>query len=87
MSIYRKDAGSNGLLFDHQGRLLICESRNRRVTRLERDGRITAATGSSAHGQGHETVFAQIVADRLGVEPDVIDAIERSTKARHRTLT
>ena len=26
MSIYRQDAGSNGLLFDRQGRLVICES-------------------------------------------------------------
>jgi gluconolactonase len=41
VSIYRKDAGSNGLLFDHQGRLVICEPRDRRVTRLESDGRLT----------------------------------------------
>jgi aerobic carbon-monoxide dehydrogenase large subunit len=41
--------------------------------RVEVDGRVTAATGSSAHGQGHETVFAQIIADRLGIEPDAID--------------
>ena len=41
--------------------------------RVEADGRVTAATGSSAHGQGHETVFAQIIADRLGIEPDAID--------------
>jgi gluconolactonase len=41
VSVYRKDAGSNGLLFDHQGRLVICEPRSRRVTRLESDGRLT----------------------------------------------
>jgi gluconolactonase len=41
LSIYRKDAGSNGLLLDHQGRLVICEPRSRRVTRLEPDGRLT----------------------------------------------
>jgi len=40
MSVYRKDAGSNGLLFDRQGRLIICEPVGRRVTRLEADGRI-----------------------------------------------
>ena len=38
MSIYRQDAGSNGLLFDRQGRLVICEPAQRRVTRLEADG-------------------------------------------------
>jgi carbon-monoxide dehydrogenase large subunit len=31
------------------------------------DGRAVVRTGSSAHGQGHHTVWAQIVADRLGI--------------------
>src|SRR5437016_5846778 len=39
--IYRKSAGTNGLLFDAQGRLLACEPERRRVTRTERDGTIT----------------------------------------------
>src|SRR4051794_21716406 len=30
-SVYRKGAGSNGLMFDRQGRLVICEAANRRV--------------------------------------------------------
>ena len=34
---------------------------------VEPDGTIVARTGSSSHGQGHETSFAQVVADRLGV--------------------
>ena len=33
--------GSNGLTFDPQGRLTICEHGNRRVTRVERDGKLT----------------------------------------------
>ena len=37
--------------------------------RVERSGKVTAITGSSAHGQGHETTFAQVVADHLGVTP------------------
>ena len=42
-SIYRKDAATNGLLFDHKGRLLACEPNNglRRVTRTEADGKVT----------------------------------------------
>jgi gluconolactonase len=32
--IYRKDAGTNGLLFDKEGRLLACEPARRRVTTL-----------------------------------------------------
>jgi len=42
--IYRKDAGTNGLLFDPTGRLLDCEPVQRRVTRTERDGTITVLT-------------------------------------------
>jgi gluconolactonase len=41
MSAYRKGAGSNGLLFDRQGRLVICEPAQRRVTRLDADGKLT----------------------------------------------
>lgn len=31
------------------------------------DGKVTVAVGTSAHGQGHETAFAQLAADLLGV--------------------
>lgn len=37
--------------------------------RLEPDGAFTAASGSSAQGQGRETAFAQILSRSLGVEP------------------
>jgi carbon-monoxide dehydrogenase large subunit len=36
-------------------------------------GAITATIGSSPHGQGHETTFAQIAADALGVSPADIE--------------
>src|SRR5712692_4217327 len=42
------------------------------LIRIEQSGRVTAITGSSAQGQGHETAFAQIVADRLGVPMDEV---------------
>jgi aerobic carbon-monoxide dehydrogenase large subunit len=35
--------------------------------RIEASGRVTAATGSSSHGQGHETSFAQLLAHQLGI--------------------
>ena len=34
---------------------------------VERDGRISATTGVSPHGQGNETTFAQMLADQFGV--------------------
>jgi aerobic carbon-monoxide dehydrogenase large subunit len=40
------------------------------TVRLEPSGRVTVLTGSSSHGQGHETVFSQLAADALGIEPD-----------------
>ncbi|MDQ3875351.1 MAG: molybdopterin-dependent oxidoreductase, partial [Actinomycetota bacterium] len=38
------------------------------AVRAEPDGQIVVRTSSSPHGQGHETTFAQIVADELGVD-------------------
>ena len=41
--------------------------------RVHPTAKVTALTGSHAHGQGHETTFRQIVADQLGVPPEDID--------------
>jgi gluconolactonase len=41
VSVYRENAGSNGLMFDRQGRLVICEPVRRRVSRIEADGNLT----------------------------------------------
>jgi carbon-monoxide dehydrogenase large subunit len=41
--------------------------------RVNPDGSVTVFTGSTSMGQGNETAFAQIVADRLGVEPGRIE--------------
>ena len=49
--------------------------------RVERSGRVTAITGSSAHGQGHETTFAQVVADHLGVTPDEVVVVHGDTRS------
>ena len=39
---------------------------------VEPSGRVVIRSGSSPHGQGHDTTFAQIAADRLGIEMDDI---------------
>ena len=42
VNVFRADSGgSNGLLFDHEGRLVVCEAKNRRITRTELGGAIT----------------------------------------------
>ena len=37
------------------------------VVRVHPTGKVTVQTGSHSHGQGHETTFAQIVADGFGI--------------------
>ena len=43
--------------------------------RVETSGKMTVATGSSPHGQGFETSFAQIVADEMGVPVSDVQVI------------
>ncbi len=44
-------------------------------------GKVYVNTGLSCQGQGHDTVFAQIVADQLGVKPQDVIVVEGDTKA------
>ena len=46
---------------------------------IERDGRITATTGASPHGQGNETTFAQMLADQFGVPFEHITILHGDT--------
>jgi len=42
VTVFREDAGgANGLLWDRDGRLVVCEAARRRVTRTEKDGSVT----------------------------------------------
>jgi len=43
------------------------------------DGTVRAVVGTFAHGQGHRTVFAQIVADELGIDPSAVDGVQGDT--------
>jgi aerobic carbon-monoxide dehydrogenase large subunit len=54
------------------------------LVRVERDGRVTLVTGSHSHGQGHETSFAQVVADRMHVPMDQVRVIHGDTAAIER---
>lgn len=42
-------------------------------------GTIEVLTGSHSHGQGHETTFAQLVADRLGISVDQVQIVHGDT--------
>jgi len=47
--------------------------------RVNPTGTVTVLTGSHTHGQGHETVYAQIVADRLGVPFERVEIVHGDT--------
>lgn len=49
------------------------------AVRVHPTGKITVMTGTHAHGQGHETTFAQIVADELGVPIEDIEVLHGDT--------
>ena len=40
--------------------------------RLESDGGVTVSVGTQTSGQGHATVYAQLVADKLGIPLDIV---------------
>jgi carbon-monoxide dehydrogenase large subunit len=47
--------------------------------RFDKSGGVTLFAGSNTQGQGHETVFKQIVADKLGIHPDDIRYVQGDT--------
>jgi aerobic carbon-monoxide dehydrogenase large subunit len=54
--------------------------------RMLATGKVEVVTGASAHGQGHETAWSQIVADRLGVAFEDVEVLHGDTQVSHRGL-
>ncbi|MQW74626.1 molybdopterin-dependent oxidoreductase [Nocardioides sp. dk4132] len=54
--------------------------------RMLATGTVEVVTGASAHGQGHETAFSQIVADRLGVPFEDVEVLHGDTAIAHKGL-
>ena len=51
--------------------------------RIEMSGKVTVITGATPHGQGQETSFAQIAADKLGVPIEDIVVMRGDTAVAH----
>ena len=47
--------------------------------RVHPTGKVQLFTGSHSHGQGHETTFAQVVADELGVKIEDVEVVHGDT--------
>jgi carbon-monoxide dehydrogenase large subunit len=54
--------------------------------RMLATGKVEVVTGTSPHGQGHETAWSQIVADRLGVSFEDVEVLHGDTRSSHRGL-
>jgi aerobic carbon-monoxide dehydrogenase large subunit len=51
------------------------------IARVEPSGKVTIYTGASAHGQGHETSFAQIAADALEIDINDVTLLHGDTSS------
>ncbi|MDR5651915.1 xanthine dehydrogenase family protein molybdopterin-binding subunit [Ruixingdingia sedimenti] len=49
------------------------------TVRVNATGSISVFTGSHSHGQGHETTFAQVVADMIGIPAAQVDIVHGDT--------
>jgi carbon-monoxide dehydrogenase large subunit len=49
------------------------------TVRMLPTGMVQVVTGTAPHGQGHETTWSQIVADRLGIDPEAIEVLHSDT--------
>ena len=50
------------------------------VVRVNPTGSVQVLTGSHSHGQGHETTFAQLVSERLGVPLESVEIVHGDTE-------
>ncbi|MDQ3682197.1 MAG: xanthine dehydrogenase family protein molybdopterin-binding subunit [Bacteroidota bacterium] len=49
--------------------------------RVQPTGKVSVYTGSHSHGQGHETTFAQVVADKLGIGMEDVEIVHGDSDA------
>ncbi len=49
------------------------------TVRVNATGGLVVMTGSHSHGQGHETSFAQVVADMIGIDPAMVEIVHGDT--------
>jgi carbon-monoxide dehydrogenase large subunit len=56
------------------------------AVRMLPTGKVEVVTGASAHGQGHETAWSQIVADQLGVPFEDVEVIHGDTQSSHKGM-
>ena len=56
------------------------------AVRMLPTGKVEVVTGVSPHGQGHETAWSQIIADRLGVPFEDVEVLHGDTQISHKGM-
>ncbi|TDL79505.1 xanthine dehydrogenase family protein molybdopterin-binding subunit [Palleronia sediminis] len=49
------------------------------TVRVNATGGLVVMTGSHSHGQGHETTFAQVISDMIGIDADMVEIVHGDT--------
>ncbi len=49
--------------------------------RVQPTGKVSVYTGAHSHGQGHETTFAQVVADKLGINLEDVEVVHGDSES------
>ena len=49
------------------------------TVRVNATGGLTVMTGSHSHGQGHETSFAQVISEMIGIDADMVEIVHGDT--------
>ncbi len=51
--------------------------------RFTSEDRVELLVGTQSNGQGHETTFPQLIAEKLGIDPDKVDLVQGDTKRKN----
>lgn len=82
MASYVEGTAHNSAVFDSYG--VKIGGYESATMRLDESGKITVFVGTHSHGQGHHTVYAQIISDELGIDVNDITVVQGDTKSTPR---
>ncbi|WP_052665240.1 xanthine dehydrogenase family protein molybdopterin-binding subunit [Nitriliruptor alkaliphilus] len=77
-SCFSERTGYGTATFAARGMVVTPGYESARMT-MDPSGKVEVAVGASAHGQGHRTTLAQVVADQLGIHPYDVRVVQGDT--------
>ena len=79
LAAYTEFTGMGAGTFRHRGMTMV-SGHDAATVRVEPTGEVRAFLSAVSQGQGHATVFAQILADELGVDLDAVTIVQGDTE-------